>query len=98
MAKQPVMDRLPHEKSDIWKKELKALMSDFCIPVNIIEQIIRTSGRKAKRNFKGVILRSVRITPERHNNEQIFWLLSNQYTKAKHRPTGQKYSCCISAG
>ena len=48
MAKQPVMDRLPHEKSDIWKKELKALMSDFCIPVNIIEQIIRTAERKAK--------------------------------------------------
>lgn len=48
MARQPVMDRLPHEKSDIWKKELKALMSDFCIPVNIIEQIIRTAERKAK--------------------------------------------------
>ncbi len=48
MARQPVMDRLPHEKSDIWKKELKALMSDFCIPVNIIEQIIRTAERKTK--------------------------------------------------
>ena len=48
MARQPVMDRLPHEKSDIWKKELKALMSDFCIPVNVIEQIIRTAERKAK--------------------------------------------------
>ena len=48
MARQPVMDRLPHEKSDIWKKELKALMSDFCISVNIIEQIIRTAERKAK--------------------------------------------------
>ena len=24
MARQPVMDRLPHEKSDIWKKELTA--------------------------------------------------------------------------
>ena len=53
MAKQPVMDRFPHEKSDIWKKELKALMSDFCIPINIIEQIIRTAERKAKPEESG---------------------------------------------
>ena len=72
MARQPVMDRLPHEKSDIWKKELKALMSDFCIPVNIIDQIIRTAERKAKpeESCKSVYQRG--------------WIMVNEFLLQKH--------------